>query len=66
MRINDRYCYGWAVEGLVQYEDTVEVQIHDRVSNIRKPIRSPYVAGCDGAWSAVRKSLGAELEGGPM
>ncbi|KAJ5459110.1 monooxygenase [Penicillium desertorum] len=58
--------YGWAVEGLVEYEDTVEVHVHDRASNIRKTIRSPYVVGCDGAWSAVRKGLGAELEGGPM
>ncbi|KAJ5597214.1 monooxygenase [Penicillium hordei] len=58
--------YGLAVEGLVEDEDIVEVHVHDRASNIRKTIRSTYVVGCDGAWSAVRKGLGAELEGGPI
>lgn len=58
--------YRQAVEGLVEYEDTVEVQVYDRASNIRKTIRSLYVVGYDGVQSAVGKSLGAELEGGPM
>lgn len=53
--------YGWAVEGLVEYEDRVEVHVHDRASNISKTICSPYVVGYDGAWSAMRKGLGAEL-----
>ena len=47
---------------LEQFPDSVSVTIERK--GVAEKIRSAFVVGCDGAHSAIRRSLGIELEGG--
>ena len=44
-------------------EYPVQVTLRDVASNAEKSVRAKYVVGCDGARSAVRAAIGAELRG---
>lgn len=48
---------GWSFEGLAQHEDCVTATVRE-VGGPARTIRARYVAGCDGASSAVRDSAG--------
>ncbi|KIW91571.1 uncharacterized protein Z519_07538 [Cladophialophora bantiana CBS 173.52] len=58
--------WGVKFESLRELEDVVESELTDMTTGALHVIRSQYVAGCDGAGSRVRKSIGIELTGGPM
>ena len=62
--------YGWEVQGLTIDHSTddhpVTVTLKDATGlnwGATKTVRANYVVGCDGAHSAVRKSIGRELQG---
>lgn len=58
--------YGWKVQGVQEHQNSVDVTALEIESNLMKTLRCSFAVGCDGAWSPVRKSLGIELDGGPM
>jgi 2-polyprenyl-6-methoxyphenol hydroxylase-like FAD-dependent oxidoreductase len=49
---------GWDVTGFTQVDDGVTVHVEGHPS-----LRAPYLVGCDGGVSTVRKQLGIPLEG---
>jgi 2-polyprenyl-6-methoxyphenol hydroxylase-like FAD-dependent oxidoreductase len=46
-----------------QSEDSVSVQVRDKVSDIVTSFNAEYLVGADGARSAVRQGIGAKMEG---
>ena len=54
---------GLEFEGLAQDADSVTVELSDVDSGRRISMRTRYVVGCDGAGSAVRKTLEVEFRG---
>ena len=53
--------YGWAVESFTQASDGVDVVLRSSTGENRT-VRADYLAGCDGAGSAVRRGLGIGLD----
>lgn len=53
--------YGWAVESFTQAPDGVDVMLRSSGGE-RRTVRAGYLAGCDGAGSAVRRGLGIGLD----
>lgn len=58
--------FGVKFESLEESEDGVVSHVVDVATSEKRTIRSQYVAGCDGAGSRVRKSIGIDLIGGPV
>jgi FAD-dependent monooxygenase len=58
--------YGWRVESVHNEEGHVETTITNADAGKTLVYISDYLAGCDGASSRVRKSLGIPLDGGPV
>ena len=54
--------FGWALETFTQDEDGVTSTIKNPETGETKTIRSLYLAGCDGAGSVTRRTLGIELD----
>jgi FAD-dependent monooxygenase len=58
---------GTRLESITQDADSVTATLSDSGDGRgARTIRTRYLVGCDGATSAVRKSLGIELDGGPV
>jgi 2-polyprenyl-6-methoxyphenol hydroxylase-like FAD-dependent oxidoreductase len=53
---------GWRLESFVERGDGVEARIVDAAGRA-ETVNAEYLAGCDGADSAVRRGLGVRLEG---
>ncbi|MEM8917468.1 MAG: FAD-dependent monooxygenase [Pseudomonadota bacterium] len=53
--------FGWGLEGFTQDADGVSAQIKSTATGEVKTVRADYLAGCDGAGSVTRQSLGIEL-----
>jgi FAD-dependent monooxygenase len=58
--------YGWRVQEILEHRDSVDVTAFVTEFNQSRSLRCTFAVGCDGAWSPIRKSLGIEVEGGPM
>lgn len=58
--------FGWTASSAKELDGGAEVVVVDTSTGAEKVIRSKYAVGCDGANSVLRKSLGIELDGGPM
>ena len=58
--------FGWKIEGVEEEEDRVRTTVTHVGSGTSQVFVSDYVAGCDGGSSKVRRSLGIEIDGGPM
>lgn len=58
--------YGWKVDSVEEHEDRVKTSVTNVDTGNSAVFLSGYVAGCDGASSRTRKSLGLPLDGGPM
>jgi FAD-dependent monooxygenase len=58
--------FGWTAVSAKELDGGAEVVIVDTTKGVEKIIRGKYAVGCDGANSVLRKSLGIEMEGGPM
>ena len=57
--------FGWKVESVVEEAERVLTNVSAPDGKIHV-FSSRYLAGCDGGSSTVRRSLGIEIEGGPM
>ncbi|MEO0463363.1 MAG: FAD-dependent monooxygenase [Pseudomonadota bacterium] len=53
--------FGWGLESFTQDEDGVTAQLKSTATGEVKTVRADYLAGCDGAGSVTRRSLGIEL-----
>lgn len=55
----------WATEfaGHAQDSDGVDVTLRDTATGVETVVRGGFLAGCDGARSAVRSALGLKLQG---
>jgi len=58
--------FGWKVESVEEGKDQVKTTVTNVDTGDTVVITSDYVAGCDGASSRTRKTLGFPLDGGPM
>jgi len=58
--------FGWKVDIVQEKGSHVQTTVTNVDTGITKVYVSDYVAGCDGASSRVRTSLGFPLDGGPM
>ncbi|KAJ4154470.1 hypothetical protein NW754_001419 [Fusarium falciforme] len=58
-------CFGWKLETFTETDGSVQSTIVNVENGETRVVHSRYLAGCDGAGSRVRKSLGSELVGGP-
>lgn len=58
--------FGYKVESVEEEGDHVKTVVTDVDSGVSSEYMSDYVAGCDGASSRVRKTLGLPLDGGPV
>lgn len=54
--------YGWGLESFTQDGDGVDVVLKNSASGDLRTVRADYLAGCDGAGSAVRRGLGIGLD----
>jgi 2-polyprenyl-6-methoxyphenol hydroxylase-like FAD-dependent oxidoreductase len=54
--------FGWGLESFAQDADGVTAVIRHGESGACEEVRSRYLAGCDGATSVTRKTLGIELD----
>ncbi|MEU6219980.1 FAD-dependent monooxygenase [Streptomyces sp. NPDC047022] len=53
---------GWTVTGLEDHDDTgVTVHVVEAAGGVRRRLRTRWLAGCDGAGSAVRTALGIAM-----
>ena len=50
--------FGWGLEGLSQDDEGVTAQVRCTATGERRNLRGLYLAGCDGAGSVARSSLG--------
>jgi 2-polyprenyl-6-methoxyphenol hydroxylase-like FAD-dependent oxidoreductase len=57
------YMWRTRVVGLTQDAGSVRVDVENVDTGERSTLEAPYLAGCDGSRSAVRKALGIRLEG---
>ncbi|MFK8025451.1 MAG: FAD-dependent monooxygenase, partial [Ilumatobacter sp.] len=63
----DRHCrhidvrFGWALDTFVQDDDGVTVTIRNTETGATEQVRAQYLAGCDGAGSVARRTLGIAL-----
>jgi len=57
--------FGWKVISVDEQRDDVHTTVLDPHSN-KHVFISKYMAGCDGGSSTVRRSLGIEIDGGPV
>lgn len=57
---------GWKVESAEEDSDEVRTTVRSIKTDETRVIVSQYLAACDGASSAVRRSLQIPLDGGPM
>ncbi|KAE8337412.1 hypothetical protein BDV24DRAFT_177516 [Aspergillus arachidicola] len=57
--------YGMKFETLTEHDGYVESELIDR-EGVTHVVRSHYVIACDGAGSRVRRSVGIQLDGGPV
>ena len=57
--------YGWKVDSVEENVDQVLTTVIDP-SGQKTVFTSEYVVGCDGGSSIVRRSLGIDIDGGPM
>jgi 2-polyprenyl-6-methoxyphenol hydroxylase-like FAD-dependent oxidoreductase len=55
--------YGWAVDSWTQSDGGVALRVRHAQSDRVQDVQAGYLAGCDGARSAVRKALGISLQG---
>ncbi|KAK5021593.1 hypothetical protein LTS07_010890 [Exophiala sideris] len=58
--------YGYKVESVQETEDHVKTTVTNVDTGVTSDYISDYTAGCDGASSRVRTSLGLPLDGGPV
>jgi 2-polyprenyl-6-methoxyphenol hydroxylase-like FAD-dependent oxidoreductase len=58
--------YGWRVDSVEEYEDRVKISVTNVDTGNSAVYCSSYMAGCDGASSKTRKSLGLPLDGGSV
>jgi FAD-dependent monooxygenase len=56
----------WRVTGAGESEDGAYLTAINPDTEVETSIHGAFVAGCDGAHSAVRKALGIALDGGPL
>ena len=54
--------YGWALESFRQDPDGVDVVLRHSARGEQRTVRADYLAGCDGAGSAVRRGLNIGLD----
>ncbi|MDT5151152.1 MAG: hypothetical protein QOI01_2885 [Mycobacterium sp.] len=54
--------YGWQVQSFTQDTDGVDVVLTSPETGQKRRVRAQYLAGCDGAGSAVRQGLGIDLD----
>ncbi len=63
---NESHCvtvqYGWGLESFTQDRDGVDAVLRNTTSGELRTVRADYLAGCDGAGSAVRRGLGIGLD----
>ncbi|MEO7404986.1 MAG: FAD-dependent monooxygenase [Burkholderiales bacterium] len=57
---------GWRLDSLAQDSEQVTATVTDTVSGETHSIHARHLVGCDGATSAVRKTLGVSLDGRPV
>ena len=55
--------YGCRFDGFSEDANGITAEITDLENGARETIRAEYLIGCDGASSAIRKSLGIEMTG---
>ena len=55
--------FGWKFERLEQDENGVTATLIEEVTGEAHTIRTPYLVGCDGGGSRVRRALGIGLDG---
>ena len=55
--------YGWALESFSEAADGIVARL-EGPQGARREVRCRWLAGCDGAHSAVRRGLGLDFEGG--
>ncbi|MEM9403825.1 MAG: FAD-dependent monooxygenase [Pseudomonadota bacterium] len=53
--------FGWGLESLSQDDDGVTATVRSTETGEEQQIRAQYLAGCDGAGSVARKSLGIPI-----
>lgn len=58
---NVKVMFGWALESLEQDDEGVTATIRSSETDEVRILRAPYLAGCDGAGSVARRSLGIAL-----
>jgi FAD-dependent monooxygenase len=58
--------FGVKADLVEEFPGGAKVTAVDEATGLRQEIISRYVVGCDGGSSRVRRSLGIELDGGPM
>ncbi|KAH5729245.1 hypothetical protein HBI20_057630 [Parastagonospora nodorum] len=58
--------FGWKVESIEERDGRVRTVASCSKTGATTEILSDYAVGCDGASSKVRKSLGIQLDGGPL
>jgi 2-polyprenyl-6-methoxyphenol hydroxylase-like FAD-dependent oxidoreductase len=54
---------GWEVTSVTEHEDFVEVEARERLAAAEHRFTTRWLVGCDGARSAVRRSMGVNYEG---
>jgi 2-polyprenyl-6-methoxyphenol hydroxylase-like FAD-dependent oxidoreductase len=57
---------GWRFDSLTQDAEGVTATVTDTTTNTARTLRARYLVGCDGATSAVRKSVEIPLQGRPV
>jgi FAD-dependent monooxygenase len=57
--------YGWKAKSVEEHPDHVRLVVNDP-DGIERVYLAKYLAGCDGGSSTVRRSLGIDIDGGPM
>lgn len=62
-RDHTRILYSTRVQSFVQDDAGVTALLEDLTTGQATPLRAQYMVGCDGAASAVRRSLGVAFEG---
>lgn len=55
--------FGWRFETLVQDEHGVTATVVEEATGMSQDFRTPYLAGCDGGGSRVRRTVGIALDG---
>lgn len=61
LQLGARVLTGWEIEGVEQDADGVTAAVRDLADDRLHEIRARWVAACDGARSAVRRSVGIQM-----